>query len=221
MTGVVYSVSHCDTSSPPTIAMPSGRRSSEPAPLPNAIGMAPNSAAKVVIMIGRKRNRQAWWIASRGLLPSMPLGLQREVDHHDRVLLDDADQQDDADHRDHAQIVMQQHQRQQRADAGRGQRRQDRDRVDVALVEHAEHDVDDEDRGGDEQRGRGQRGLEGLRRALERAVQRRRHAQAFALMAWILLDRLPERDAGRQIERQRHRRELPLVADQQRFDLAA
>ena len=36
-----------------------------------------------------------------------PLGLQREVDHHDRVLLDDADQQNDADDRDHAQIVMQ------------------------------------------------------------------------------------------------------------------
>ena len=71
-------------------------------------------------MIGRKRSRQASWIASSGLLPSIALGLQREVDHHDRVLLDDADQQDDADHRDHAQIVMQQHQRQQRADPAEG-----------------------------------------------------------------------------------------------------
>ena len=51
--------------------MPSGRRSSEPAPWPSAIGSAPNSAAIVVIMIGRKRSRQASWIASRGLLPSI------------------------------------------------------------------------------------------------------------------------------------------------------
>src|SRR4051812_19187909 len=38
-----------------------------------------------------------------------PLRLEGEVDHHDRVLLDDTDQENDADHRDHAQIVMQQH----------------------------------------------------------------------------------------------------------------
>ena len=37
--------------------------------------------------------------------------------------------------------------------AGR-QRRENRDRVDIALVEHAEHDVDDEDRGGDQERRR-------------------------------------------------------------------
>src|SRR5258708_10050022 len=49
----------------PTMAMPSGRRNSDPAPPPIAIGKPPNSAAKVVIMIGRKRNRQASWIASR------------------------------------------------------------------------------------------------------------------------------------------------------------
>ncbi len=43
--------------------------------------------------------------------------------------------------RDDAEIVAGEHQREQRADAGRRQRRQDRDRVDVALVEHAQHDV--------------------------------------------------------------------------------
>ena len=41
---------------------------------------------------------------------------------------------------------LEQQQREQRADARRRQRRQDRDRVDVALVEHAEHDVDGEQR---------------------------------------------------------------------------
>ena len=38
------------------------------------------------------------------------------------------------------------HKRQQRADAGRRQGRQDRHRVDEALVEHAQHDIDADDR---------------------------------------------------------------------------
>ena len=38
-------------------------------------------------------------------LALVALRLEREVDHHDRVLLDDADQQDDADDGDDAQIV--------------------------------------------------------------------------------------------------------------------
>ena len=59
MTGVVYRVSTWLSSSPPTMAMPSGRRSSEPMPMPKASGMPPSSAAMVVIMMGRKRSRQA------------------------------------------------------------------------------------------------------------------------------------------------------------------
>ena len=51
-------------------------------------------------------------------LPLLALRLQGEVDHHDGVLLDDADEQDDADQGDHAEVVAEQHQRQQRADAG-------------------------------------------------------------------------------------------------------
>ena len=44
------------------------------------------------------------------------------------------------------------HQQQQRAEAGRRQRRDDGDRVDQALVEHAEDEVDHEQRGGDQDR---------------------------------------------------------------------
>ena len=72
--------------------------------------MAPNSAANVVIMIGRKRKQAGLVDRLARALALQPLGLQGEVDHHDRVLLDDADQQDHADDRDDAQIVMQQHQ---------------------------------------------------------------------------------------------------------------
>jgi len=46
-------------SRPPMIAIPRGRRSSEPLPPLNASGTAPSSAAIVVIMMGRKRSRQA------------------------------------------------------------------------------------------------------------------------------------------------------------------
>ena len=92
--------------SPPTIAKPSGRRSSEPAPLPSISGRPVSIAAIVVIRIGRKRSRQAWRIASSGVIAVAPLGGDGEVHHHDAVLLHDADQQDDADQRDHRQVVV-------------------------------------------------------------------------------------------------------------------
>ena len=59
MTGVVNKVNSWLKISPPTIVTPSGWRSSEPVPVPSINGSAANSAAIVVIMIGRKRNRQA------------------------------------------------------------------------------------------------------------------------------------------------------------------
>ena len=89
--------------------------------------------------------------------------------------------------RDQTEVEAEQHQRRERADAGRRQRRQDRQRVDVALVEHAEDDVDDDERRGDQQRHRAQRGLEGLRVALERADQR---SPACRISRSRLLDRL-------------------------------
>ena len=92
MTGVVNSVRTCETQRPPTMLMPSGRRSSAPAPQPMRQRAARrSSAASVVIRIGRKRSRQARWIAVLRVEALVALGLEREVDHHDRVLLDDAD----------------------------------------------------------------------------------------------------------------------------------
>ena len=129
----------------------------------------------------------------------VPFGLEREVDHHDRVLLDDAHQQDDADQADDRQILPEQHQRQDRADAGRRQRRQDGDRVDVALIEHAEHDVDGDDGGKD------QPGLPGQRFGEFRRVARidpddaRGHADP-GLDRLDRLDRLAQRLARREIE---------------------
>ena len=57
-TGVVYSVSIWLTIRPPTIVMPSGRRSSEPVPVPSASGKAPSKAAAVV---SEQARSTAWW----------------------------------------------------------------------------------------------------------------------------------------------------------------
>ena len=80
-------------------------------------------------MIGRKRARHASWIASKRRQPALTFRLQREVDHHDRVLLHDAHQQDDADDAHDRQLDPGHQQRQQRAEPGRGQRRHDRQRM--------------------------------------------------------------------------------------------
>jgi hypothetical protein len=57
-----------------------------------------------------------------------------------------------ADQRHDGELQLEQQQRQHRADAGRGQRRQHRDRVHQALVQDAQHDVDDDDGRQDQQR---------------------------------------------------------------------
>ncbi len=145
----------------------------------------------------------------------LALGLEREVDHHDRVLLDDADEQDDADERNHAELGAAEHQRQQRADAGRRQRRQNRDRVDVALVEHAEHDVDGDDGRQNQQRLVRQRRLKRLRGSLKARLHADRQADVL-LHRVDRVDRAAERRARREIERDGHHRKLALVVDDER-----
>ena len=145
----------------------------------------------------------------------MPLRFQREVDHHDRVLLDDAHQQDDADQADHRQVLPEQHQRQNGADAGRGQRRENGDRVDVALIEHAEHDVDRDDRGQDQPGLAGQRFREFGGVAGIDADDAAGHADP-RFDRLDRLDGIAERRAGREVEAERDRRKLRLMRDRQR-----
>ena len=132
------------------MVMPSGWRSSEP--MPRAEHQRQRAEQR-----RHRRHQDRAEAQQAGLvdrlarrLAFVALGVEREVDHHDRVLLHDADQQDDADDGDDAEIVAERHQRKQRADAGRRQGRQDRDRMDVALVEHAQHDVHRDDGGEDQ-----------------------------------------------------------------------
>ena len=86
------------------MVMPSGRRSSEPGPVRDRERQRAEQRrqrrhqdrpeAPQAGLVDRLARRQA----------ALALGLEREVDHHDAVLLDDADQQDDADQRDHRQL---------------------------------------------------------------------------------------------------------------------
>ncbi len=148
----------------------------------------------MVIMRGRKRSRQG--LLDGGLRRELldPLGVDGEVHHHDAVLLHDADQQDDADQRDDGQVEVRAPQHEQRTHTRRRQGRKNRQRVDVALVEHAQDDVDDNQRAEDEQRLALQGRLERLRGALERAVHRRRHPHVLRY-AVERIDGLAERDA--------------------------
>ena len=61
-------------------------------------------------------------------LALLALGVEREVDHHDRVFLHDADQKDDSDDGDDGEVVAGRHQRQQRANSGGRQRRENGER---------------------------------------------------------------------------------------------
>src|SRR4029077_11805843 len=103
---------------------------------------------------------------ARGLA-LVAFGVEGEVDHHDRVFLDDADQQHDADDGDDVEIVARDDEGEQSADAGGRQRREDRHRVDKALIENAQHDVDGDYGGQDQEQLVLQRGLEAEGGALE------------------------------------------------------
>ena len=142
----------------------------------------------------------------------LALGRDRHVDHHDPVLLDDADEEDHADHRDEAEIESEQHESGDRARPCRRQGRQYRQRVDIALIENAEDQIDDEQSCQDEQGYGAQRGLKSLGVALESADQRCRHLH-LALGALNCFGGAAEGSALLQVEADGHGGKLALVAD--------
>ena len=116
---------------------------------------------------------------------------------------------------DHAEIDVTAISMQQRADAGRGQRRQDGDRMDQALIEHAEDDVDDDQRGGDQDGSLDSERLEGL--ALPwKLVGSDAGLPVCCSICLDRVDRVAERDARLEVERDGHRRKHALVVDQDR-----
>ena len=125
----------------------------------------------------------------------LALRIQREINHHDRVLLHDADQQDDPD-----QGIIEKSMRQiisasNAPTPAEGRRGENRDRMDVAFVEHAQDDVDDDDGRQDQERLALQRGAEFRGAAGERRRDRFRQADLLSGPAeWR--DRLAQRTAG-------------------------
>ncbi len=87
--------------------------------------------------------------------------------------------------------------------------------MNVALVEDAEHDVDGDDRGQDEHGLVRERGLEGARRALKTSLNAERHAD-FLARSLDGASGVSQGRAGREVERERDRRKLPLMVDGER-----
>ena len=146
--------------------------------------------------------------------------LDGKIDHHDGILLHDADQHDHADHGDDAEIHAKQLQGDQRADAGRRQARQNRQRVDEVLIEDAQNDVDHQD-GREQQHALiGDRLLKDLSAALEARRDGCRQSD-FACHLFDRLHRFAQRHAGSKVEGDHYRRQLGDVVDGERRRLVA
>ena len=87
--------------------------------------------------------------------------------------------------------------------------------MDVALVQHAQHDVHGDDRRQDQQQRVVERGLERERRALEARLHAGRQAD-LPFRGANRIHRVAQRGAGREIERNGRRRKLAEMIDDQR-----
>src|SRR5208282_6867649 len=102
-----------------------------------------------------------------GAFSVVALRIQREIDHHDAVLFDNADQKHETDDGNDAEILAEKDQCEKSPDTGGWKRGKNRDRMDEALVQDAEDDVDGDKSGEDEQRHVGERVAKGCGSALE------------------------------------------------------
>ena len=71
-------------------------------------GMAPSSAANVVISDRPEPLATGFEDGALRRHPALALRFEREIDQHDAILLDDADQQNDADEGDQRKIGIRQ-----------------------------------------------------------------------------------------------------------------
>ena len=189
--GVVNSVSAWLTIRPPTIEMPSDCEN---------VGAEAERERKRAEDRGECRHHDGTEAHQAGLIdrlargkPAVAFRLEREIDHHDGVLLDDADEEQDADEGEEREGRVRDDEGENRADARRRQRRQDCQRMDVALVEHAQHDIDGDDRRQDKQGLAGEGLLEDLRVARKSAVDGNGHVQLPLIVRWMASVAVSER----------------------------
>src|SRR5665213_1296394 len=153
-----------------------------------------------------------------GVLPFIALRLQRKIDHHDAVLLDDADEKNNANERNHAQILVKQHQSQNRPDAGGRKSGKNGDGVNITFIENTQNNINRNQGRQDEQGFVGERGLERGGGAFKRRHNGGRHVKIL-LRAIHFFNRLSERGVRRKIEGNGDARKLALVVDGQRRGL--
>src|SRR5581483_3559402 len=79
-------------------------------------------------------------------LTLVPFRFQGEIDHHDSVLLHDADQKNDSDDADDAQVLAEQHEGKQSPNPRRGQRGQDGELMNEAYTQNTENDIYSDER---------------------------------------------------------------------------
>src|ERR1035437_6310129 len=144
--------------------------------------------------------------------PFLALRFQRKVDHHDGVLLHNADQKYDPDQRNDIQIFLEQNQGQQRAHPRRWQRGKNRDGVDKALIQHAQNQVHRDAGRQDQDQFVGQPRFKRAGRPLEAGFDAGRHAQVVGNLL-DMVNRRAQRRSLRQVERKRDHRELALVVN--------
>ena len=129
-----------ESTMPPTMAVPTECRPSEPAPVAKYSGSTPRMNAKLVIRIGRRRSSQASIAASMMLLPLLA-DLFRKLHDQDGVLGRQADQHDQSDL--HVHVVRQAARRDERKRAQHGRRhgQQDDERQREALILRGQRQV--------------------------------------------------------------------------------
>ena len=145
----------------------------------------------------------------------LAFGVQGEVNHHDGVFLDNADEQDDADEGDQGEFDVEEHQGQQGADAGGGQAGKNGDGMNVAFVEDAQNNIYDNDGGQDEERLGVEGGAKFGRAAGETGGDGVGQAD-FLFRGGDGLDRGVQGTVRAQVEGEGDGRELALVQDDQR-----
>ena len=197
------------------MVMPRGRRSSLPVPVPRASGKTTEESGHGGHHDGAETKQAGLVDGFFRTLAALPFRDKGEVNHHDGVLLHDADEQDDADHGDDTEIGLGDQEGNESTDAGRGKGRENGQGMDEALIEHPEHDIDGNKSESNKVRLGGEGCLEGLSGALEATADGGGHTD---LNANLFDGRggVAQRGAGRQVEAERGCGRLGLMVDGER-----
>ena len=134
-----------EVTSPPMMATAMGARNSAPSPNPSAMGSMPRIVADVVMRIGRSRIGPAARIAVPQAHAPGPQ-LVGVIDEQDRVLVDEAEQEDQSQQRCHAEVGAGNEQPEHGAHARERQRQRNDQRILPAAEEEPQHRHDAERR---------------------------------------------------------------------------